>query len=307
MDRRRFVPSADGLETRTMMSTTTGSGLSFLGGPGTTTQTLPITFKQKSLLIQNLPKNLRALSPNRFLPPETIQQIQLGLFEIMGSTRRPPPLALTNYNLAMRKIVFSPSLSQSRANLLNNGFTGVLRSANAPEPGLTNLSAAVRQLTTQVDTASIQPSYLASNDATFILQLADVIGQQMPAPRVPTIAKTSGRQVRPGASVTPLTNPIFIGTYEYGTTIRMIDASNGAVVGQATVAKTGQYQLQVSTPLALGKHRFYVQAVDEAGHVSHSSREFVVKVVPPRHATTAVALGQATPQGPLGLGSSKTK
>ena len=112
-----------------------------LGTTATTTQPLPITFQQKSERIQKIPKNLRALEPNRFLPPETIHQIQLGLYEIMGRWT-PAPQALTNYNLAMRKIVFNPSLSQANAQLLNNGFTGVLKSANTPEPGLTTLATA---------------------------------------------------------------------------------------------------------------------------------------------------------------------
>jgi hypothetical protein len=307
MDRRRFVPSADGLETRTMMSTTAGSGLSFLSGSATTTQQLPITFQQKSLRILNVPKNLRALSPNRFLPVNTVQQIQLGLFQIMGRMGPVSSTALTNYNLAMRKIVFHPTLSPSSANLLNNGFTGALKAAKTPEPGLTTLSTAIRQLTTQFDTASVNPTYLATNDATYILQLANVIGQPMPAPRVPTITRETGHQVKPGVSVTPLSNPDFTGTYEFGTTMRMIDSANGEVVGLATVAKNGQYLVRVSTPLAVGTYHFYMQAVDEAGHVSHSSRLFLVKVVPPRHPTTAVALAQATPKGPLGLSSNKAK
>jgi hypothetical protein len=308
MDRRRFVPSPDGLETRTMMSTTAGSGLSFLGKSTTTAQPLPITFQQKSDRIQNVPKNLRDLQPNRFLPAETIHQIQLGLYEIMGRMGKPVPAALTNYNLAMRRIVFHPTLSPANANLLNNGFTGALMAANTPDPGLTTLSTAMRQLTTQVDTASVNPTFLATNDASYILQLVNVIGQPMPAPRVPMIAKGSGRQIKPGISVTPLSNPYFVGTYEYGTTIQMLDTVNNVVVGQAAVAKNGQYQLRVSTPLAAGVlYRFRVQAVDEAMHISHPSREFLVKVVAPRTHAHSVTIGLATPKGPLNSSSGKAK
>ena len=52
MDRRRYVPSPEGLEVRTMLSTTS-SGI--FGGSTTTTQTLPITFQQKELRIQKMP------------------------------------------------------------------------------------------------------------------------------------------------------------------------------------------------------------------------------------------------------------
>ena len=104
-------------------------------------------------------------------------------------------------------------------------------------------------------------------------------------------------------SVTPLAHPYFAGTYEYGTTMQMIDpAAGNAVVGQATVAKNGQYQIKVSTPLNVGQtYKFRMLAVDEAQHFSQASREFVVKVVPPKNQAQAhtVTLGQATPQGPL--------
>ena len=54
-----------------------------------------------------MPTNLRALQPDRYLPPVTINQIQLGLNQIMSQIKPTPPNArvLTNYNLAMRNIV----------------------------------------------------------------------------------------------------------------------------------------------------------------------------------------------------------
>jgi hypothetical protein len=306
MDRRRYVPSPEGLEVRTMLSTSTaGSPLAFLGGASTTTQTLPITFQQKAQRIEKIPENLRALEPNRYLPKDVIQNIQLGMYEVMGRMTKPPSTALTNYNLALRKIVFNSSLSTANAQLLNNGFRGVLRSGNTPDPGLTTLTTAVDQLVTQVDTASVNPTFLATNDSAYLLQLATVLGQPMPPPRVPTISKGSGQQVSPGASITPLAHPYFAGTYEYGTTMQMIDpAANNAVVGVATVAKNGQYQIKVSTPLNVGQtYHFRMRAVDEALHFSNVSREFVVKVVPPKNQAKAeaqsVTLGLATPQGPL--------
>ena len=91
MDRRRYVPSPEGLEVRTMLSTSTaGSPLAFLGGSSTTTQTLPITFQQKSQRIEKIPENLRALQPNRYLPKDVIEQIQLGMYQVMGRMTPPP-------------------------------------------------------------------------------------------------------------------------------------------------------------------------------------------------------------------------
>jgi hypothetical protein len=283
------------------MLSTTAAG-TFFGGSTQTTQNLPITFQQKEMRIEKMPLNLRALQPDRFLPAETIHQIQLGLNQIMSEAAPAPPFALTNYNLALRKIVFNSSLSTHAADLLNHGFTGALKSASTPDPGLTTLSNAVNDLVTKVDTASINPVFLATNDNSYLLQLALVIGQPMPAPRAPTIAKTSGHQVNPELSVTPLTNPTLVGTYVFQTTMQLVDPSTNAIFGRAVVAKNGQYSLRVTTPLSLGKHQFVVRAVDEVGHLSHVSRVFTIKVVPPKH-QTAVTLGQATPQGPLAIGT----
>ena len=48
MDRRRFVPAPEGLEVRTMLATTTGSGFSLFGNSSNTTQSLPITLRKRS-------------------------------------------------------------------------------------------------------------------------------------------------------------------------------------------------------------------------------------------------------------------
>ena len=126
MDRRRFVPAAEGLEVRTMLASG-GAGFSLLGS-STTTQTLPITFAQKELRIQKMPTNLRALQPDRYLPPMTINQIQLGLNQIISQIKPTPPNArvLTNYNLAMRNIVHNTSLSAANVLMLNHMFLSLI-------------------------------------------------------------------------------------------------------------------------------------------------------------------------------------
>jgi len=281
MDRRRFVPAPEGLEVR-MMLATTGSGFSFLGSGSNTTQTLPITFPQKELRIQKMPTNLRALQPDRTLPPITINQIQLGLNEIMSQINPAPPRGLTNYNLEMRNIVHNTSLSAGNVLMLNHMFSTILIATDTPNPGLTNVVSGVNQLVSQVDTASISPTFLATNDNAYILQLALVLGQQMPAPRAPTITKGTGHQQNKRVAITPLYAPTYVGSYEYGTTIQMVNVATGQVIGTAIVAKNGQYALHITTPLAVGKYHLAVRAVDEVGHVSHASRVFGLQVVPPK-------------------------
>ena len=242
MDRRRFVPAPEGLEVRTMLATTTGSGFSLFGNSSNTTQSLPITFAQKELRIQKMPTNLRALQPDRTLPPITINQIQLGLNEIMSQTLSTPrnDPGLTNYNLEMRNIVHNTSLSAAAVHTLNHMFGSIMNSVDTPNPGLTNVVSGVNQLVSQVDTASISPVFLATNDNAYILQLALVLGPQMPAPRAPTITKGTGHQNTPGVAITPLYAPTYVGSYEYGTTIDMVNVTTGQVIGTAVVAKNGQ-------------------------------------------------------------------
>ncbi len=282
MDRRRFVPAPDGLEVRTMLSPVAGS-FGFFGYGLNTTQSLPITFQQKELRIQKIPYNLRFTQPNRFLPPDTVHQIQLGMNQIMSQLTLSPPQALTNYNLLMRHIVFNSSLSTTNVHQLNNAFTAVLKADHTPEPGLTNLVTSVNQLVSQVDTASVQPVFLATNDNAYLLQLAIVIGQQMPAPRIPTITRATGNQVNPRVAVTPLATPTYTGTYVYGTMIQLINAKTNEILGQTVVNKNGQFALHITTPLSVGKYHLAIRAVDEVGHIGHASRVFGLKVVPPRH------------------------
>ncbi len=279
MDRRRYVPAAEGLEVRTLQA---GNSFSLFGAGATLTQSLPITFAQKELRIQKMPTNLRALEPDRSLPPITINQIQLGLNEIMSQMTAASPYGLTTYNLQMRNIAFNSSLSTADVATLDRMFTSNLIAAHAPNPGLSNVSSGVNTLVSQVDTASINPVFLATNDNAYILQLALVLGQQMPAPRAPTITKGTGHQVNPRVAITPLYAPVYTGTYTYGATIDLVNVKTGAVIGSAIVGKNGRYALHITTPLAVGKYHLSVRAVDEVGHVGHASRVFGLQVFPPR-------------------------
>ena len=279
MDRRRYVPAPEGLEDRTLQA---GNSFSLFGAGATLTQTLPITFAQKELRIQKMPTNLRELAPNRSLPADIINPIQLGLNEIMSQIDPAPPEGLTTYNLQMRNIVHNTSLSSANVHLLNKMFSSILIASYTPEPGLTTLVSNVNKLVSQVDTASINPVFLATNDNAYILQLALVLGQQMPAPRAPTITKGTGHQVNPRVAISPLYAPVYTGTYEYGATIQMVNVKTGDVIGTAIVGKDGRYALHITTPLAVGKYHLAIRGVDEVGHVGHASRVFGLQIFPPK-------------------------
>ena len=85
MDRRRFIPKSEGMETRMMLSTITPASALSGGLTPASGQILPITIKDKLYRIERLPGTLRTLSPNRFLPKDTMSEIQAGLTSMVSS------------------------------------------------------------------------------------------------------------------------------------------------------------------------------------------------------------------------------
>jgi hypothetical protein len=277
MDRRRYVPSTEGLEGRELMAAfNTSFGLQVA-----TNLNVPITLQQKEKRIDNLPFYLERILPGRFLPKAEIQQIQAGLFSMIDAIHRPPPKALNNFNFSLRQVVNKQSLNASDIHLLNHGVTAVLKSAHTPESSITVIASALQTLTSQVDTASPQPGFLGTNDNTLVLETALSIGRPMPPPQLPRIKKNNGIQAGPQHMKTPLARPTLVGTYHFHTVIQVVTPA-GIVVGQFNVRRNGNYDVQITTPQPVGVHEFRLQALDDAGHVSRIGAPFLIKVVPRR-------------------------
>jgi hypothetical protein len=281
MDRRRFIPSREGLEGRTLLATTNLNTL--FGFQVNSNLNIPITFQQKSLRIQRLPFYLDKIAPNgRFLPNAEIDQIKNSLFSMVDAIHRPPPQALNNYNYQLRHVVSRQSLRPSDIHRLDFSFMATLRAAKTPEASINGLSSALFSLVSQVDTASVQPVLLGSNDYTLVLETALAIGRPMPPPELPRIKRNQGIQADAQHIKTPLERPTLVGTYHFHTFIQVITPA-GIVVGTTNVRKNNNYRVQITTPQTVGVHEFRLQAVDTAGHISRVSRAFLIKVVPKRH------------------------
>ena len=293
MNRRRFVPSTEGLEGRALQAST---GLNIFGAQLTTNLNVPITYQQKAKRIEHLPYYLGQIHPGRFLPQAEIQQIQGALFNMMDSIQKPDPQALNNFNYEIRPIVSKESLSSSDIAVLTNGVGAVLRNAKTPESSVEGITSALHTLTSQVDTASVLPVYLATNDSTLVLQTALAIGRPMPPPQLPKLKRNTGINAGPQHFKTPLEHPILVGTYHFHTAIQVV-TPEGVVVGQSFAARNNNYRVQITTPQPVGVHEFRLQAVDTVGHISRIGPPFLIKVVPKKHHDTAIA--KATPKGPL--------
>ena len=277
MDRRRFVPSHEGLEVRVLQATNVTS---LFGSQVTSNLNLPITYEQKALRIEHLPFYLGQITnKGRFLPKAEIAQIQNSLYGMLDKIGKPPSSALDNYNYQLRHVVSQQSLSASDINRLNYSFGAVLAAAKTPESSITGMQSALYKLVSQVDTASALPVVLGTNDYSLTLQTALGIGRPMPPPIVPKIKKDQGIQADVNHIKTPLVRPHLVGTYHFHTFVRVVTPA-GDIVGAAHVKKNNNYTVQIVVPQTVGVHEFRIQAVDDVGNVSKLSRPFMIKVVP---------------------------
>jgi hypothetical protein len=297
MDRRRFIPAAEGVEDRTLQTSFPLSNL--FGTSLNSNLNVPITFQQKSLRIEHLPFYLEKISPGRFLPKPEMQEIQAALFSIVDGIHKPPPSALDNYNYQLRKIVPNQSLSPADIQRLDYSFGAVLKAATTPASTIDALKAPTHFLASQIDTASVMPVVLATNDYTLILETALAIGRPMPPPSLPRIKKNNGIQANAQHMKTPLHRPHLVGTYHFHTTMEVVNAQY-QVIGADPVRRNNEYNVQITTPLPIGVYKVQLVAVDTAGHDSRPSRPFLIKVVPNRRLEHELKVGQSTPKGPKG-------
>jgi hypothetical protein len=307
MDRRRFVPSTEGLEGRAMLSV---FGNTLTTTTTNTSQNLPQTFQEKERRIDRLPSYMEKLQPGRFLPADVTAPLQTDLRAIAARLHPPGSAVLDGFNSRLRDVIPSPSLGVSEAKTLNRAFGVVLAHAGATPQQVENLQNDMNALA-RVDAKSSQPVFLATNDYTLVLQTALGVGRPIRRPGVPVLAAHNGTRVNPNFGITPRHQPTLVGTYDAHSVIQIVDDS-GRVYGAAEVKANGptssngqslangKYDVTFAQPLADGVYTFHVRAVDVEGHTSKPSQSFKLKVITdtriePNPATTS------TPGGPLGL------
>ncbi len=275
--RRRFMPSHDSLELRALNAVNLTN---IFGAQVTSNLNIPITYEQKAMRIIRLPYYLDQISEHgRFLPKAEIKQIQNSLFAMLDTIKKPPSEAINNYNYQLRHVVSQQSLSPDDIKRLDYSFGAVLSAAKTPQGSINGLQSALYTLTSQVDTASVLPVNLATNDYSLVLQTALGIGRPMPPPIVPRIKKNNGLMAGVNHMKTPLARPRLAGTYHFHTFIRVV-TPDGEIVGAERVKKDNNYTVQIVVPQTVGIHEFRLQAVDDVGNVSKLSRPIFIKVVP---------------------------
>jgi hypothetical protein len=306
MDRRRFVPSGEGLEGRALLSLFGGKSVSQQEDTG---QNVPETWLQKEVRVDHLPFYLRAVETTRFLPRATIEKLQDDLHAVMGELESPTQPAVTNFNLSIRDAFKNQTISTAETNALNRNFGEVLIKAGATPQQTINLQSDMNQLAF-VDAKSVNPSILVANDYSLVLQTAMAAGRPIKRPDASILHKDDGVILSNGMlGRTRDHNPTLVGIYNVGlkgngiTDIQIVTA-NGTVLGTGKITPlTSDYTVKITTPLSDGIYNLYTRAIDNQGHVSELSYHyFRLKVVsPPAHTTTVKTTTITTPVGRIGL------
>ena len=317
MDRRRFVPSAEGLEGRALLASSVSSIFSFSKPNRNPVDTVPMTFTLKNHRIQRLPTYLAQIRSGRFLPNATIHQLQADLLAVATKTHAPGTYTssgeavLDQFNSNLRQVNSHDSLSVEDAAVLKNSFTQVLTAAGATPEATANLVADMNALAKN-DSMGPQPVFLATNDYTLVLQTVLGIGRPIRRPDSAQLAAGNGTRVGRNFGVAPKDQPTIVGNYDAYAQVQVIDKA-GNVFGSSFVKKdgptqsngeanaTGKYAITFTNPLPNGLYTFFIRTIDQYGNVSHPSPPFKIKINTDLiHTPTAAS---SVPGGPLGVKS----
>jgi hypothetical protein len=305
MDRRRFVPSAEGLEGRALLATS----LFGTKPPGSNPiSEVPATFVLKEHRVAQLPHYMEGIRSGRFLPPATIKKLQADLLAVTTKLHAPGSAVLDGFNSRLRAVVSKISLSADAARGLNFSFNQVVKAAGGTPEAVANLSDDMNALARN-DSNSPQPVFLATNDYTMVLQTILGIGRPIRRPESAQLAARNGKRLGRNFGVTPKDQPTVVGTYDAFAQIQVVNA-HGDVFGTGFVEKTGatqsngvaeangKYAVTINRPLSNGVHTFFIRAIDPYGNLSHPSPPFKIRVNThlAHHTST-----KAVPGGPLAV------
>ncbi len=314
MDRRRFVPSAEGLEGRALLAS---SIFSFSKPNRNPTDSVPMTFTLKQHRIQRLPVYMEQIRSGRFLPNDTLKALQADLLAVATMTHAPGETAsngyqvLDEFNSGLRQVNSHTSLSVEDAAVLKNSFDNVLTAAGATPEAIANLNNDMNALAKN-DSMGPQPAFLATNDFTQVLQTILGIGRPIRRPESAQLAAGNGTRVGRNFGVAPKDQPTVVGTYDAYAQVEIV-SKDLQVFGSSTVRKdgvtqsngeaqaTGKYAITFNQPLPNGLYTFYIRTIDQYGNMSHISPPFKIKINTDLIPTHTPA--DSVPGGPLGVKS----
>ncbi len=286
MDRRRFVPSSEGLEGRQLLSTSTAA-TSLVNPYGTTTPAnvrldgstpAPQTIESKLHRIQGLPFFLGQLNRDGAIPQPTVLNIQKDLNTLVAQLHPGNSSAVSTFNLDVRKAQPYLKIRPQDAAALNRDFGTVLESAGAKPEVVADLQKQMTSLTTFASTQR-DSRIVATNDYAIVLQLALETGRPLVHPNVPNLMGGDHNGNKGKVQITHNSQPSLTGNYIPGTTIQIVDDQNQTVMGTAAVdPTTSVYTVKFNGKLPDGIYTVRVRAED-SGVVSAPSPKFTFEVV----------------------------
>jgi hypothetical protein len=284
MDRRRFIPLADTLETRLVLSTYAHTSVGLVN-----TEVALSTIQQRNQRIDRLPHFLATINQTAAIPyADLAAPIQQKLRLLLGTMHAASNNGLAQVNSTLRGIVKQQTISPAQVAQLNHDFTATLQSAGA-DPNITGgLQDDLTNMARVSSAATGQSASLVANQYALVLQLALAVGKPLPAPGV---AKLSQADDTPPKNDNKTSNPqpTLVGRYEAGTYIQILSAQSLQVMGTAQVGNNGQYRVQFASPLAPGTYTLKMRALGPQNSQSLLSRPFKIGIVLP------------TPKGPRAL------
>ena len=277
MDRRRFVPSADGLEERKL--------LSFLGSGKSKPPSVNINVSPlKNLRIDRLPFYLQRVQQGRYVPADVVTALQNDLLSIAAKLKPPPSPVLQAFNEQLRGPISKGVLTKEDAAGLNVRFGQVLEASGANAVTVARFQADMQKLA-QVDVVSKNPGILAASDYALLTQMAMGIGQPLPAPAAPKLLSSDNTGAK-NDRTTSVRQPQLYGNYSItGLVAEIVDKTTGNVLGAAKIPSNGRYQVQFAAPLSLGEHTVFIRVVDANGGSSYPGAPTTITIVPPTTVT----------------------
>ena len=284
MDRRRFSPSADALDTRLLLSLFHHS-------------TVPLAnVHQKTVKIERLGKVLDTLQPGRIVPTDIVAPLQADLRAVVGRLQPAAPATLTAAEEQFRSAVANASISVPDAAGLRATFQNAIQSTGASPAIVSDLVANTDKLMA-LDSTKSNPSVLAANDYAVLLQTVLGVGRPIQTPVAPKLSPTDDTGIK-GDHKTTVATPHLVGTSDAGNVIQLLDENYG-VIGTTAATATGAYSVEPVLPLSVGRHILRINAIDANGDPSPPSRPVTIIIYAPRVRQPKVTSG--TPAGPLGL------
>lgn len=219
MDRRRYIPRVDGLETRVVLSTTSAAAAAqtaivhanasaaaaatsaepatvtpataYVAAQTRTTATTPRAATAtkattnppaaawQQTRIDRLPLLLQQTSRTRIVPPALVQSLQYNLVLMTNNLHRPKASGLQAFNDQLRATISSPTIRQENAAQLNALFGKILADAGCVPWLVQKFQIDMNELA-KIDSFQSNSANLVANDYGLILQIALGVGVVRP-------------------------------------------------------------------------------------------------------------------------------